>query len=655
MAKDAVVRVVAQTKEYDRKIDEAAKKLRDFGKNGMGSLSSLAGGWGKLAPAIGAAVSAHKLFDRAIQNSQALEERFAVMQNQTKTAIDNLFVAMMSGDWSAFNDGLASVIAKAGDAARAIDQLGNSVMSLNVANAKDSMELQQQMTILRGSKKGTEEYAAALEKAQAIVERMSRNTGVVQGDQWNAIRSQIASWTALRADDINFDWVLKAQTLDVDANRDAMKDKAAADAKAYQEEFGKLQREFFTTKAVGFGEGTSTVEVMREGKTVEDYNQKLKDLSATYGESIVINTLLQHKNDQTLEGLDQLTIGYYNSARAVEQYNSQLAQLGKGLDTVTQPKGGNSPAAPLSLDAIRAKMSEIATSGLEVSEEQLKDLLKDAQAAAAQAVGVSAQTEAQKIVDDLQEILSNRELSIKFKLESAEGSLTNSVSHAPTHEDTNSIHDITGLSTAAKNIDLSSFDEYSEKQKRANEILAEWKELMGNETQTAIGDLTSAMGTLGNAVGGASGAMMGLVASMIQQAAQSVVTISSLMAEEERHKANMRAAAGEAAAKAMAAHSGIPFVGIAMGVGMVSTLIATLSSLPKFAEGGVATRPTIGLFGEAGPEAIIPLDKLEQMIGTSERRNEEDWTGRVDFHIKDTELVGVLQKSAIRAARTAIR
>ena len=118
---------------------------------------------------------------------------------------------------------------------------------------------------------------------------------------------------------------------------------------------------------------------------------------------------------------------------------------------------------------------------------------------------------------------------------------------------------------------------------------------------------------------------------------------------------NMTAAAGEAAAKTMAAHSWIPFVGVAMGVGMVSTLIATLMSMPKFAEGGVVSQPTVGLFGEAGPEAIIPLDRLERMLGTSEQRNNEDWNGRVEFRIKDTELVGVLQKSAIRAARTAVR
>lgn len=45
------------------------------------------------------------------------------------------------------------------------------------------------------------------------------------------------------------------------------------------------------------------------------------------------------------------------------------------------------------------------------------------------------------------------------------------------------------------------------------------------------------------------------------------------------------------------------------------SIFASLSGLPKFAQGGVVTKPTLGLFGEAGPEAVIPLNKLDQMGG----------------------------------------
>lgn len=37
--------------------------------------------------------------------------------------------------------------------------------------------------------------------------------------------------------------------------------------------------------------------------------------------------------------------------------------------------------------------------------------------------------------------------------------------------------------------------------------------------------------------------------------------------------------------------------------------------LPKFAEGGIVSKPTLGLFGESGPEAVVPLDKAGGMFG----------------------------------------
>jgi tape measure domain-containing protein len=43
----------------------------------------------------------------------------------------------------------------------------------------------------------------------------------------------------------------------------------------------------------------------------------------------------------------------------------------------------------------------------------------------------------------------------------------------------------------------------------------------------------------------------------------------------------------------------------------------TLSTpdLPYFAKGGVVNKATLGVFGEAGPEAVVPLDRLDSMLG----------------------------------------
>jgi hypothetical protein len=62
-----------------------------------------------------------------------------------------------------------------------------------------------------------------------------------------------------------------------------------------------------------------------------------------------------------------------------------------------------------------------------------------------------------------------------------------------------------------------------------------------------------------------------------------------------------------------------PFVAFAAGIIAVATGAAIKASLPKFAEGGVVNKATLGIFGEAGPEAVIPLKKLPGLITDSLR------------------------------------
>lgn len=68
---------------------------------------------------------------------------------------------------------------------------------------------------------------------------------------------------------------------------------------------------------------------------------------------------------------------------------------------------------------------------------------------------------------------------------------------------------------------------------------------------------------------------------------------------------------------------GIPVVGDVVGgigdvVGDVASGIGdAISSISPFASGGIVTQPTLGLVGEAGPEAIIPLDQLSEVIGAN--------------------------------------
>lgn len=53
----------------------------------------------------------------------------------------------------------------------------------------------------------------------------------------------------------------------------------------------------------------------------------------------------------------------------------------------------------------------------------------------------------------------------------------------------------------------------------------------------------------------------------------------------------------------------------AAAAGFANVMAIKNSDTPEFAEGGIVTRPLMGLLGEAGTEAVIPLDRLGSLIG----------------------------------------
>lgn len=111
-------------------------------------------------------------------------------------------------------------------------------------------------------------------------------------------------------------------------------------------------------------------------------------------------------------------------------------------------------------------------------------------------------------------------------------------------------------------------------------------------------------------------------------------------------EADTGAKVANAAAGFFAAHSWIPWVGLGLGVAAVAAMMATMGGLPKFARGGIAYGPTLGLFGEypgasSNPEVVAPLSRLKSLLGEPDTGLND---GVVEFHIKGRDLEGVLQK-----------
>ena len=85
---------------------------------------------------------------------------------------------------------------------------------------------------------------------------------------------------------------------------------------------------------------------------------------------------------------------------------------------------------------------------------------------------------------------------------------------------------------------------------------------------------------------------------------------------------------------AIAIAAGIALVALASGIrtslAKKAGAIQGGGTIPALAEGGIATGPTLALIGEGkGPEAVIPLDKLEGMMGGFGNQSNVVVTGRI--------------------------
>jgi hypothetical protein len=116
-----------------------------------------------------------------------------------------------------------------------------------------------------------------------------------------------------------------------------------------------------------------------------------------------------------------------------------------------------------------------------------------------------------------------------------------------------------------------------------------------------------------NSLAKAAQGLLGIVGGILQDVGKQIIVTSTLVKALKAAITKLFGPGGEA-------------IGLAVGAALIATgaLLKNIKfNVPKLAEGGIATGATLGIFGEAGREAIIPLDKLPQMMGKMNLANQQ--------------------------------
>lgn len=154
----------------------------------------------------------------------------------------------------------------------------------------------------------------------------------------------------------------------------------------------------------------------------------------------------------------------------------------------------------------------------------------------------------------------------------------------------------------------------------------------------AIGGILSGDGVT-NSLASAAQGLLGIVGGILQQVGKEIIVTSKLVAALKKAIKGLFGPGGEG-------------VALAVGFALIATgaLLKNIKfDVPKLAQGGIATGPTLGIFGEAGKEAIIPLDKLPEIVGKLSMNSKADVMLAPTFRVSLTDIELGLER--VRAQR----
>ena len=137
------------------------------------------------------------------------------------------------------------------------------------------------------------------------------------------------------------------------------------------------------------------------------------------------------------------------------------------------------------------------------------------------------------------------------------------------------------------------------------------------DSLSGIGDM---MGSLSSLFDENTASALQWGSTLLMAIAQATPAILGMMGVKEQDtattNANTPAEVANAGAKAMSAHSGIPFVGIALGLAGVAAIIAAMSSMPHFATGGIVPGTSF-----AGDKVPALLNSGEMILNGAQQGN----------------------------------
>ena len=579
---DIVTRLLLKTNDFDANLNKSKKNVNGF-QSDIAKMSGVAvSGVMKFAGVLGIAVTASEGFNKVMNSSQTLGDEYARTMDGLKGGVDQFFYSIGSGDWTPFMNGLSETIRLAREAYNAMDQLGNTKMSFSYFDAKNQAIVQEQITILKDKDSTEEQKKAARELLDKTLKDQDEIVGQYKRRSNNAVRAMVKAAIGLDGVDVSGIDIDKVLKLDVSSAGDEQKAQLAKQYKDFVDEYDRLKAKFTTYETVGSGMNVHTV-ATTDAKAL---GEAISPMLAKYQDAIQYNAILVKKSDEWLQNL-------INVATAAEAAGRNLSSMTKAANRASQSgTGGNPPKE-------KPKEGSIAWYDSEISDLNKKLIAETDMQARATIQATINELEQKKV--KLKFVVDQEAFKIAHG-EMKDGALPIPIKptydKVPTHGKTGKDFKLPKHDPLFKKEDIDLNQEYAESLANISGVVGSMSGLFDDNTASVLQWGVSFLSTVGQAI-----------PKILEMAGANEVE-----AETARKSAiaNMSAAGGEV----LKAHAGIPFVGIALGLAGVAAIIAAMSSMPKYATGGIV--PGTSFTGDKVPAL---LNSGEMILNGSQQSN----------------------------------
>lgn len=593
---DLVTRLLLNSSNFDNNIKKSSLQIQQFQKIGHSITVTL----GKFAGAIGVAMTAQEMLDKTIKGSQTTSDTYDQVMRALNGTIDTFFTAIGTGDFTAFNMGLSSMIDKAVEAQKAIDKLGNATMSYSYFDTKYSAELEDAINKAKDLRLSQAERDQARKTAEAIIGKQEEITRELSKSINNALSNVMTEGNALNASMVGKVDLEDVLLLDITAEGEENKKKLEQQYKEYMEIYNKVVKKHTVSTTMNTNAGAFT----QSSTDTTKVNTEMQQYNKQYKQAILYNEILVKKGDEWLQSTIQMAQQLDTSNRKLtEMKNKTLELTNQEVNrSITTTIKKDLPVGSLAeLDKqIAAKKTEL---GLAISGEDRIRINKE----------LEALTEKKRVI----------EFQYKYP-EAPSGELPKTTLAV-------SMPDMKGFKIQKK-------DDTVKKQTQDNYSYAD-----------SLNAVASVMGAVTNMTNEGAAAWLSWSANLLNAIAAAVPAIQTMII----------AKTAEAAASGAAEAAKTPFVGWLMVGGAIASILAAFASLPSFSTGGIfAGNSTVGDMN------LARVNAGEMILNNRQQRNlfnllngngtlSNVGNGQVTFKIQGKELVGVLnnynnQKSKVR-------